>query len=119
MSLELFSSYAHEDRDAKERLLTHLRPLERQEILTTWEDGRIDLGSPWRGAINEALLLDTINEIPVEQHEYKGPMAKALLGIEALAGSVVTCRQREYQGALDLKRDTLHIEIPHSLNAKL
>jgi hypothetical protein len=52
---ELFVSYAHENESVKNRLLTHLKPLQRIGLARVWEDRAIRAGSPWRDEIDLAL----------------------------------------------------------------
>jgi hypothetical protein len=42
----VFISYCHKDRRWLQRLLVHLKPLERQGVLDIWEDSRIEPGMP-------------------------------------------------------------------------
>jgi hypothetical protein len=55
MSLRIFISYARADRADKEKLLRQLKVLERQGLVRPWEDGLIEVGSGWRGAIGAAM----------------------------------------------------------------
>jgi hypothetical protein len=49
--LKIFISYSHEDMPWIERLRVHLKPFERGDILTYWDDGRIVSGSLWEQVI--------------------------------------------------------------------
>ncbi len=51
----VFISYSHRDLEWKGRLAKHLRVLERQGLLETWDDGCIGPGEDWREAIESAL----------------------------------------------------------------
>jgi TIR domain len=51
----VFISYSHRDRKWLDRLLVHLKPLERAEALDVWEDSRIKPGSEWMNEIEQAL----------------------------------------------------------------
>jgi hypothetical protein len=51
----IFISYSHEDRRWVDRILVHLKPLERYGSLTIWEDSRIRPGGKWQSEIEEAL----------------------------------------------------------------
>jgi TIR domain len=52
---KVFISYSHRDRKWLDRLLVHLKPLERTGQLDVWEDSRIKPGSPWKAEIDGAL----------------------------------------------------------------
>lgn len=51
----IFVSYSHKDRRWADRLLTHLKPLERHLAIDIWDDSRIAPGTRWRGEIEAAL----------------------------------------------------------------
>jgi hypothetical protein len=51
----VFVSYSHRDRKWLDRLLVHLKPLERAGILDVWEDSQIKPGTAWRDEIENAL----------------------------------------------------------------
>jgi TIR domain-containing protein len=51
----LFISYSHRDADMLDRLLVHLRPLERAGLLDAWNDTRIAAGADWKREIQNAL----------------------------------------------------------------
>lgn len=55
-----FLSYSHEDEKWKDRLLTHLAPLQSQKLLTVWEDRQIGAGSMWKTRIGEAIESSSI-----------------------------------------------------------
>lgn len=50
-----FISYCHVDRQYLERLLVHLRPLEKQGLIDRWDDTRIHAGDLWKTDIEAAL----------------------------------------------------------------
>lgn len=54
-ALRLFVSYSHENGAHFERLLRHLKPLERMGWVDAWHDRRIGPGDEWRGAIDQNL----------------------------------------------------------------
>jgi hypothetical protein len=54
-SPKLFISYSHVDSSSVERLLIHLKPLERNNTIVCWSDRRIRTGDKWRGEIEENL----------------------------------------------------------------
>lgn len=51
----LFYSYAHADENLRDELAKHLKILERQNVLTTWHDRGIELGTEWDDAIKGQL----------------------------------------------------------------
>jgi hypothetical protein len=51
----IFISYSHKDRRWVDRLLVHLKPLERYGDLAIFEDSRIRPGAKWYAEIEEAL----------------------------------------------------------------
>lgn len=48
-------SYSHADRDALDRLLVHLKPLQRNGTLDVWADTQINAGDRWEQEIENAL----------------------------------------------------------------
>ncbi|CDT46197.1 toll/interleukin-1 receptor domain-containing protein [Vibrio coralliirubri] len=52
---KVFVSYSHADRAYLDRLLVHLKPLEKQGALDVWEDSRIITGDHWQNEIDKAL----------------------------------------------------------------
>ncbi len=44
---KIFISYSHEDKEWLERLLVHLKPLERGGTIDLWDDTRIKTGDRW------------------------------------------------------------------------
>jgi hypothetical protein len=51
----LFISYCHRDRSFLDRLLVHLKPLERAGCIDLWVDTRLRAGDNWKGEIERAL----------------------------------------------------------------
>jgi TIR domain len=51
----VFISYSHRDRRWLNRLLVHLKPLERAGVLDVWADSKIQPGGQWRAQIAQAL----------------------------------------------------------------
>ena len=47
----VFISYSHKDETWKDRLVTHLGVLQREELLDTWDDRRVGAGANWHEAI--------------------------------------------------------------------
>lgn len=52
---KVFISYSHEDKIFLNRILVHLRPLERDGLLDIWSDTNIKAGDRWRDEIRRAL----------------------------------------------------------------
>ena len=50
-----FISYSHTDKEALDRLLVHLKPLQRQGVLDVWADTMIKAGDRWEEEISAAL----------------------------------------------------------------
>jgi hypothetical protein len=53
--IKLFYSYSHKDEALRDRLEIHLKLLQRQGVIDTWHDRKIDIGKEWENAINENL----------------------------------------------------------------
>jgi hypothetical protein len=51
----LFVSYSHADREFLDRLMVHLRPLEKDGLIDMWVDTRLRAGDRWRKEIEKAL----------------------------------------------------------------
>jgi TIR domain len=51
----VFISYSHADSSYLERLLVHLRPIERQGLVHLWADTNLRAGDRWRDEIQKAL----------------------------------------------------------------
>jgi tetratricopeptide (TPR) repeat protein len=54
-AIEIFYSYAHEDRMLQERLENHLKFFKRQGLITSWTDRLIAPGTDWNREINDGL----------------------------------------------------------------
>src|SRR5260370_31391907 len=52
---KIFISYSHRDKRWLDRLLVHLRPMEREGVIDLWADTRIGAGDDWRHEIEAAL----------------------------------------------------------------
>jgi TIR domain len=50
-----FISYCHSDREYLDRLLIHLKPLEREGLIDLWVDTRLRAGDKWRLEIEKSL----------------------------------------------------------------
>lgn len=56
----VFISYSHYDREYLERLLVHLKPLERAGLIDLWVDTRLRPGDSWKKEIEVALDRSTV-----------------------------------------------------------
>lgn len=56
----VFISYSHRDRDYLDRLLVHLKPLEKEGLIDLWVDTRIHAGDRWKKEIEKALQRATV-----------------------------------------------------------
>ena len=52
---QVFISYSHKDKQFLDELLTHLKPLERKGLVTSWSDRQIVPGSKWLTEIKNAV----------------------------------------------------------------
>jgi hypothetical protein len=53
--IEVFFSYAHEDKALRDKLASHLKTLQRQGIIRQWHDRKIGAGKEWAGEIDRHL----------------------------------------------------------------
>ncbi len=53
--LKIFFCYAHEDEQLLDKLKSHLRPLQREDLIDIWQDRDISAGSDWEREISEQL----------------------------------------------------------------
>src|SRR5215831_10903441 len=51
----VFISYSHKDEVWKDRLVTHLKVLQREDLLDPWDDRRISVGANWYEEIQQAI----------------------------------------------------------------
>jgi TIR domain len=51
-SVEIFISYAHEDKTLRNKLEKHLKLLQREGLITTWHDQDITAGEEWKNEID-------------------------------------------------------------------
>lgn len=51
----VFISYSHHDREYLDRLLVHLKPLEKEGVIDLWTDKKLRPGDRWRKEIERAL----------------------------------------------------------------
>lgn len=56
----IFISYSHKDKDWLDKVLTHLKPLQRYYNLNTWSDIEIMASDVWKDKIDDALNKTTI-----------------------------------------------------------
>jgi len=52
---KIFVSYSHKDHEYLERLMVHLKPLEKQGLIDPWVDTRLMAGDKWKKEIEKAL----------------------------------------------------------------
>jgi hypothetical protein len=52
---QIFISYSHNEREYLDRLLIHLRPLEKEGLIDVWADTWLRVGDQWRAEIEQAL----------------------------------------------------------------
>ena len=52
---KIFISYSHKDHEYLDRLMIHLRPLEKQRLIDPWVDTRLLAGDKWKKEIEKAL----------------------------------------------------------------
>lgn len=53
--MKVFVSYSHADKDLKDRLVKHLRPLEQENLIQVWVDHQIKPGDDWDKEISKKL----------------------------------------------------------------
>jgi hypothetical protein len=53
--LKVFVSYSHADKELKDRLVKHLRPLEHENLIEVWVDQQISAGDDWDKEISKKL----------------------------------------------------------------
>lgn len=51
----VFISYSHKDEDWKDRLVAHLRVLQKEGLFDLWDDRRIEAGEDWHQKISDAM----------------------------------------------------------------
>ncbi|CCH53979.1 putative serine/threonine-protein kinase pats1 [Fibrisoma limi BUZ 3] len=54
-SIRIFYSYSHKDETLRNELETHLKLLQRQRLIDSWNDRDIDAGDDWKAKIDENL----------------------------------------------------------------
>jgi internalin A len=83
-SIRLFYSYSHKDEKLRDELEIHLKLLQRQGLIDTWHDRKIEAGDEWKQQIDDnleradiILLLISANFI-ASDYCYKKEMKRAL-----------------------------------------
>ena len=56
----VFISYSHSDKQYLDRLLVHLKPLEKEGLIDLWVDARLRAGDRWKKEIENALSKATV-----------------------------------------------------------
>jgi TIR domain len=57
---KVFISYSHQDEGWKDKLVAHLKVAAREGGFDLWNDRRIPAGADWRGKINRAIMLPSL-----------------------------------------------------------
>jgi internalin A len=52
-AIRIAFSYSHKDEELRDTLETHLKLLQRQDVISTWHDRKIKAGDTWVGVIDE------------------------------------------------------------------
>ena len=94
--VELFFSYAHKDEELREGLETHLKILQRQNVIKCWHDRQIIPGSDFAGQIDE--------------HLESAGIILLLISADFLASDY--CYEREMRRALERNRNEEACVIP-------
>lgn len=89
--MSVFVSYSHEDESWKDRVVSHLRVLEKQGDIQLWDDRQIVPGENWSDAIREALDVASVALLLVSANSLTsdfilGDELPALLKRRALKG---------------------------------
>ena len=83
-AVRLFISYSHKDERLREELETHLKLLQRQGLIDTWQDRRIEAGDDWKRQIDDNLeradiiLLLVSADFIASDYCYEKEMGRAL-----------------------------------------
>jgi internalin A len=83
-AVRLFCSYSHKDEALRNDLETHLKLLQRQGLIETWTDRRIEAGEDWKEKIDDNLeragiiLLLVSSDFIASEYCYEKEMTKAL-----------------------------------------
>ena len=82
--LRLFYSYSHKDERLRNELETHLKLLQREGVIATWHDRKIEAGDDWKQKIDENLeradliLLLVSADFIASDYCYEKEMTRAL-----------------------------------------
>jgi internalin A len=82
--VRLFYSYSHRDESLRNELETHLKLLQRQGLIETWNDRKIEAGDDWKQRIDENLeradiiLLLISADFIASDYCYEKEMARAI-----------------------------------------
>ena len=93
--LTLFYSYSHKDETLRNELETHLKLLQRQNLISTWHDRKITAGAEWAGQIDrnleaaEIILLLVSADFIASDYCYDKEMKRALERHEAGSARVI------------------------------
>jgi hypothetical protein len=93
--VEVFYSYSHKDDDLRERLVTHLKLLQRQGVIKGWHDRLISAGTEWEGQIDhylesaQIILLLISADFLASDYCYDKEMTRALARHEAGEARVI------------------------------
>ena len=94
-SVEIFISYSHEDIKWWEKLLMHFSTLERQGLISSWHDRKIEGGSEWAGEIDkhinssEIIILLLSPNFLASNYAFEIEMKRALARHEAGEACVI------------------------------
>ncbi len=82
--IEVFISYAHEDRSFLKSLETYLEPLKREKLIQPWSDADISPGAEWQEAIGthlntaQVILLLISHDFMASDYCYSNEMKRAM-----------------------------------------
>jgi MinD-like ATPase involved in chromosome partitioning or flagellar assembly len=99
--LRVFISYSHKDERLRRELETHLKLLQRQDVIALWTDHKISAGEEWKGEINESLesadiiLLLVSADFLASDYCYDAEMKRALERRDAGEARVIPIILRE------------------------
>jgi internalin A len=95
-AVQLFYIYSHKDESLRNELETHLKLLQRQGLLETWYDRRIEAGNDWKEKIDENLE--------------RAGIILLLVSADFIASDY--CFEREMKRALERQRNGETVVIP-------